>query len=102
MPASLIYILQIKIYNFTHFPTGTTNRVKNSMACVVVMVCHGGNPHLIINFVGYIQRSTEPPFPFQRITIFQQKRQSISSLAFFPITLMTDQNNLKISFYNKN
>ncbi len=38
-----ISILQIKIYNFTHFSAGTANSVKNSMGCVIVIVCQGSN-----------------------------------------------------------
>ncbi len=33
-------------YNFTHFPVGTTNSIKNSTGCVIVIACHGGNPYL--------------------------------------------------------
>ncbi len=41
-----ISVPQIKIYNFTLFATGTTNSVKNSIGCVIMIKCHGSNPYL--------------------------------------------------------
>ncbi len=38
------------MWNFTHFLAGTIKSVKNSMECVVVIVCYGGDPYLIDNF----------------------------------------------------
>ncbi len=42
-----ISILQIEIYKLIHFPAGTTSSVKIAWGCVIMVVCHGGNPYLI-------------------------------------------------------
>ncbi len=43
-----ISILQVEIYNCTHFPAGTTGSFKSSMGCVIEIVCHGGNSSSIL------------------------------------------------------
>ncbi len=41
-------LVTIRSMNFTLFPAGTTNGIKNRMGCVIVIVCHDGNPYVII------------------------------------------------------
>ncbi len=60
-----ISITQTEIYNFTHFPVGTTNSIKNSIGCVIVIMRYGGNPYLGWIYLRYpLQHSMLPSLDF--------------------------------------